>query len=247
MATNFEAESGKPESNELGSIKMINLLNLNDQEKKELKANILASRGAIQIWVHSHDNEGQKGSDKDAANLSQYLSKRDKMITQSLKSKLPILALIGSMYKNEDTKGETLARYTSFYNKHVEKGEKPTIYFLETLTDRSTPLIVRSEELAPDYNSKYDEENWDRFYEMLKELGVNTVIVRGRNLRFKMMRADSFEERKKGYLLKNFSTNYNDKGELLVQTPAGCVGHTLVNLGKKGMDVRLSKVVHLEK
>lgn len=233
-----------PPSEQQSGLRMINLLKISSDERKTLMARIASCNGALQIWVHTHDDEGMKPDYReDTADLVQYLSNRDKMIKFSYRAKLPILCLIGSNDRKKNENGETLASYANYYAKLNEgsEGVPAVLYYLPTLLDRSCPLIKAKEpDKSSDVYEDFTESNWDLFFKMLKELGVNIVIFRGRNLRWREYYSNA-EER--DYLKKNSFLNI-ERGDRMGKKPVACLGSALLALGTRGMDVRLSRVIH---
>lgn len=238
------------------SLRMINLLQISPDERVKLTANISSCGHALQIWVHTHDDEGKQGWKEDAADLARYLRVREKMIETSYRNKLPILALIGSRSREENESGETLANYERYYHSYNRNGSNPTIYYLSTLRDRSTPWIITPEpeneysdefeQRQSDEYTQFENKNWDLFYEKLTELGVKTVIIRGRNLELKTVPTQYLDKRKKDILVRKFFLKEEADGTIFVKRPEACVGKAFLQLGIRGMDVRLSNVVHTQ-
>lgn len=236
--------------NQQNHLRMINLLEMSSDQRRKFMAGIASCNHALQIWVHTHDDEGMKPDYReDTADLVQYLSNRDKMIKFSYRAKLPILCLIGSNDRNKNENGETLASYANYYAKLNEgrEGSPVDLYYLPTLLDRSCPLIKGQEprvKYTPEDN-KFQKTNWDLFYEMLKELGVNIVIIRGRNLRWREIPLEAEDSENRDFLEKEFLLR-NDGKKVIVKKPGACLGSALLALAVRGMDVRLSRVVHTQ-
>lgn len=238
------------------SLRMINLLQMSPDERAKLVDNIASCGHALQIWVHTHDDEGKQGWNEDAADLARYLRVREKMIETSYRSKLPILALIGSRSREENESGKTLANYERYYHSYNRNGSNPTIYYLSTLRDRSTPSIITPEpekeysdefeQRQSDEYTQFENRNWGSFYTMLKEFGVNTVIIRGRNLELKTVPTQCLDKRKKDILVRKFFLKEEADGTIFVKRPEACVGKAFLQLGIRGMDVRLSRVIHTQ-
>lgn len=237
-------------SEQQSHLKMINLLQMSTDERGKLVTRIASCNHALQIWVHSHDDEGMGPVyGVDGPDLARYLENRDRMITFSYGAKLPILCLIGSNDRSNNENGETLARYANYYTKLNEGREDSPVdlYYLPTLLDRSCPLIKGKEPRVKftQEDDLFQKTNWDLFYEILKELGVNIVIVRGRNLRWREASLVSEDSEERDFLGKNFFIR-NDKDGAIVKKPSACVGSLILEFGARGMDVRISRVVHTQ-
>lgn len=160
-----ESTTAQKETEATPVVQMKNLMTLGEQEKIALREILEATRGIAQLWVHTH-TDPQFDRFK---LLEEYQKGIGHVITDS-SPRMPVIALIEA-FPSTDPNDIELDYYTRRY-----AGTKSPIYYVRTYPTDATPALD-----ADPQSPEKEKENWDTFTQRLKEIGVKSVVVSGRN------------------------------------------------------------------
>lgn len=196
----------------VSNVEMKDMMNLTEAEENDLKGALQRSQGTAQVWVHSHHLNEDIGDEKDI-DLNRYKKGIEKLIGHSNYACIPVFAFVESP-RDTDPEEVAIEEYAEHYGGVGEK----RIYYVRTYRDTPLPSFDnRSHEDILDSPEDEAEKNWDKLAELFKKLGVQKVIVSGKE--------------------------YYDK---TYDWASGCVGDTIAQLKKRGIIPYLSKVTYPE-
>lgn len=231
----MNVQTTQPENSEVKtSFEMKKFTNLTPQEKQELREKVQKSDGTMQIWVHSHFEEETPGFFEDLDN--EYKEKRAQAVQAGLSSPLPNLALIETTI----TKGQTIDvgekqkatdRYKEYYSGISKTG---TMYYMETYSNDPTPAETGNP--------------WNSLADNLKELGVNKIIIRGKNLsirRVSLENMDGITDEEKKFI--ETTPEITDSEAKIAFVPQNCVGETMVHLKTRGFKILTTDLTYPRK
>ena len=227
---NTQVESPETEN----TFEMKKFSDIDSQEKQKLRDKIQESGGTMQIWVHSHFEEETPAFFEDLNN--EYKEKRAQAIQTGLSSPLPNLALIetaitkGQAIDTSETQ-KAVERYKKYYGGIAKTG---TMYFMETYSNDPTPIGT--------------ESPWDSLANELKEVGVEKIIVRGKNLSIRRVSTEDvgkLKDEEKKYI--ETTPEITDSEAKVAFVPQNCVGETMVNLKSRGFEILTTDLTYPRK
>ena len=222
-------------------VQMVDLLNLDQNRVNELGRSISACQGAVQVWVHTHFDEELRYNPSALPGQNDYFEKRDGMIEASLLGWMPIIALIEAD-GNGDPHRTHVDDYARYYSALNRNSDDPSVYFVTTHRDSPVP-----ETTVPYLSDKFgpqvpDVLRWNHFAQILHQLGVKTIILRGSNYMHWHLRYEQLSTKEQEYVRTVIQPPHLTE-HTMVKIPGECVGATMRELEERGFDVRLSRIV----
>lgn len=221
-----------------------NLNGLTPPLEEKLASAVKQSGDTIQLWIHTHYGENPEPAKSGHEDLSRYKSDRDKMISQSLGGKIPVIAFIGMDIERPDP-DKALREYQKYYNSLNQSDLSPEVYYALTFQDSPTPFLLES--LPNKYSLDIEKQCWDKFDALLKKLGVRKVILRGRNLWSISPDLGILDDAQREYAARNNLITGEGVHQYGRNLPGGCVGYSIIQLENRGYQVMKSRVIHTRK
>lgn len=151
---------------DVSDVSMKDIMRLTEQEKGELKAALVISKGIAQFWIHAPFDPKQRCYPP----VDSYMTDLDKLVKRS-SERIPAVAFIESSLA-KDPAGRRLVQNAQYY---AEIKDRPLQYCLRTYENDPTPSLNQ------DAWNLRDETNWNIFVQYLKELGLKRAILSGKH------------------------------------------------------------------
>ena len=175
--------------------------------------------------------------------FTQYQKDRARFIQQGLKGSMPVIAFIDA---NPRVPGsdEIIEDYQVYYSDLHESDKPGELLFIRTFQGAAVPCLTHQDDYAI-LNEDTRIDNWNELGAFFAELGVQKIILRGRNLAFEEKDSERLDTAYTLYLNKHPELK-DDPEQKRIPLPSRCVGDALVNLEVRGFDVKLSRLTYPE-
>lgn len=226
-----EQESRRPS-------RLISFLDMSPEDREQLIERIRKFNNTVQIWVHTHYNEELLSEER--SRDREYSIARRRMIKAHRGHTMPIIAFI----EEEGSIEELEKKYRERYELDDPNGEPKDIYYVLTRKDDPTPsdtAVQGHVHDSPDDPSH--DERWDVVRRIMKELGIEHALLRGRQYLERQQYAQvdprtwEISEAKRKEL----------KADPSPPSPNGCLGITYTELRRGGIDARISNITYPNK
>jgi hypothetical protein len=229
------------------TIEIKDVFELSKEEEQQLREQIKAMKGTVQLWIHTHYDEDRLFQNESIVDYLDYKSNRSRMVDVGLRDgSLPVISFIESHPLLDPDKQE-LAKYEKIYSDELESSvisPISPIYCVRTFQDTSTPAVLDLEDYAV-LQEDTDIENWNALGMRFVDLGVSTIIIRGRNLYMRDVQENNLSTAEQLYLDRIGRSNPYDETSA-IKIPAGCVGKCIVELSARGFTVKTSRITYPE-
>jgi len=217
------------------------LWTLDDKQLKILKESIQKNNGTVQLLVHTHYEEQLNEHDPDDPNglyLDQYKHDRDRLLDTYSNKSMPVITMVNSQPNLEEPTNDTLNDYKDWYGKHMGATSPGTIYYIRTYQSSSTPAFKNDSDFMPTPESR--KKNWDILALKLRSLGINKIIIRGRNYKSGKKDLENLTRHTDQHFAHTHPENVDKQGQ--VDIPNKCVGLAIVELEARGFDLPPSRI-----
>ncbi len=217
-----------PENIEKG-VTATNLFELNYPQREELMKKVSANNGEAVIVIHpfyeeEHDYTNPEGKYSEfKSNLERTISNQDER---------PTIFFVPAR-KDLDPENRDVQRFSIML---ALVGREEEAIYVPTDYDSSVPFFKDFE--APYPGSREWDEGWDKVASYLTGLGIQKIILKGRNLRYYEVRGARLNKAEKAYIIHKKGVLDNRARELI---PVGCLGSAAVELVARGLDVEISE------